>query len=77
MFLYLAPFPVPGGEYLIVPSPDEECGGDWDSVGQQPGVGGGGGSLHGGVQVGAGEGEEGTNSEDKIISGVENRQAWV
>ena len=35
---------------------------------QQPGVGaGGGGSLHGGVQVGAGEGEEGTNSVDKII----------
>ena len=33
-------------------------------------------SLHGGVEVGAGEGEEGTNSVDKIIFGVENRQAW-
>ena len=37
-----------------------------------PWVGGGGGSDHGGVEVDAGESEEGASSVDKTTTGVEN-----
>ena len=36
-------------------------------------MGGGGGSVHGGVEVDAGEGEEGAGSVDKARAGVPNR----
>ena len=68
------PFPVPGGEYLPVPLPGEDCGGDWKPVVlHQPGVGGGG--DQGAVVVDAGEAEESTNGVDMTISRVENGQA--
>ena len=42
-------------------------------------MGGGGGSVNGGVQVDAGDGEEGTGSVDKTSAGGENRKAgsWI
>ena len=58
MLLDSLPFPVPGGEYLPVPLPDEDCGGDWDFVVlHQPWVGGGGGGGHGRVDVDARQAE--------------------
>ena len=70
------PFPVSGGEDLVVPPPYEDSGGEGDSaLEHQPWVGGGGGSVHGGVEVDAGEGEEGAGSVDKTRAGVENRKS--
>ena len=76
VLLKIVPFPVSGGEDLLVPLPYEDSGGEGDSaLDHQPLVGGGGGSVHGGVEVDAGEGEEGAGSVDKTSAGVENSKA--
>ena len=70
------PFPVSCGEDLVVPPPYEDSGGEGDSaLEHQPWLGGGGGSVHGCVEVDAIEGEEGAGSVDKTSTGVENSKA--
>ena len=72
-FVDFLPFSVSGGEDLVVPPPDEDSRGEGDSsLEHHPWVGGGGGSGQGGVEVDAGEGEEGAGSVDKIRASVEN-----
>ena len=73
VLLKIVPFPVSGGEDLLVPLPYEDSWGEGDSaLDHQPLVGGGGDSVHGLVEVDAGEGEEGAGSVDKTRAGVEN-----
>ena len=73
VWLILVPFSVSGGEDLSIPPPDEDRGGEGDSaVEHYPWVGGGGGRVHGGVEVDAGEGEEGTGGVDKTSSGIDD-----
>ena len=73
VWLILVPFPVSGGKDLSIPPPDEDRGGEGDSaVEHYPWVGGGGGSVQGGVEVDAGEGEEGTGGVDKTSSGIDD-----
>ena len=75
-WLKIVPFPVSGGEDLLVPPPDESSRGEgYFALDYQPWVGGDGGSGHGGVEVDAGDGEEGAGSVDKTRAGVENSKA--
>ena len=76
-FQLFSPFSVPGGEMFHIFCPGKDCPGDRHSVADHdPGVGGhgGGGHWQGGVEVGAGEGEECSHTVDMTITGLQNSQ---